>query len=111
MTGGLLAWLQPRLESWVGDGGLIDAIIVITLLELAVLLAYHHQTKRGLAPRDYLLNVLSGLSLMMALRCTVAGSVWYVTALFLMAAGLAHVTDIALRLQQRTQASPIKLLS
>jgi hypothetical protein len=91
------AWFQQ----WVLGGGLIDTIIAITLLETAALLAYHRQTKRGLTPRDYLLNVVSGMCLMLALRCTVQGSSWYFVALFLMAAGFAHVADIAMRLQQR----------
>jgi hypothetical protein len=85
----------------VTSGGLIDAIIAITLLEVAALLGYHYQTKRGLKPRDYLLNVASGLCLMLALRCTVQASPWYFTAMFLSAAGVAHVADIAMRLQQR----------
>ena len=89
----------------VAGGALIDTIIVITLAETAVLLVYHHKTKRGLAPRDYLLNVMSGLCLMLALRCAVMGSGWYLIALFLTAAGLAHAADIARRLQQRMQAS------
>ena len=97
--------MTGQLQAWVVGGGLIDTIIAITLLEAAILLLYHHQTKRGLAPRDYLLNVLSGLSLMLALRCALAGSVWYVMATFLTAAGLAHVADIILRLQQRAQTS------
>jgi len=92
-----MAWIQ----AWITGGGLIDTIITITLLEVAALLAHHYQTKRGLKPRDYLLNVTSGLCLMLALRCTMQASPWYFTALFLTAAGLAHVADIALRLQQR----------
>ena len=93
--------MQSWMQHWVMSGGLIDAIIAITLLEVTALLAYHHTTKRGLAPRDYLLNVVSGLCLMLALRCTLHASGWYFTALFLMAAGLVHVADIARRLQQR----------
>jgi hypothetical protein len=99
------AWVQQWLQQWVVGGGLIDTIVAITLLETAVLLLYHHQTKRGLAPRDYFLNITSGLCLMLALRCTVQGSAWYFTALFLTAAGFAHVADIALRLQQRAPAT------
>ena len=89
------------MQPWVMGGGLIDTIIAITLMEVSALLLYHYQTKRGLAPRDYLLNVLSGLSLMLALRCTLAGNAWYLTCAFLLAAGLAHTADIALRLRQR----------
>ena len=95
----MTAWLQQ----WVVSGGLIDIIIAITLLEVTVLLVYHHQTKRGLKPRDYLFNVASGLCLMLALRCSLSGAAWYFISIWLMAAGLAHVTDIAMRLQQRAQ--------
>ena len=97
----LLTWL----EQWVMNGGLIDAIIAITLVEVAALLLYHHQTKRGLSPRDYLLNVASGLCLMLALRCSLVGSSWYFIAAFLSGAGFAHTADIAMRLRQRAQSS------
>lgn len=104
----MTAWLKH----WVMSGGLVDMIIVITLLETAALLLYYHQTKRGLTPRDYVLNVVSGLCLMLALRCVMAGAAWYFVPIWLMAAGLVHVADIAMRLQQRTQAQQgIKPLS
>ena len=101
MPSGLPQWLQQ----WVEGGGLIDSILLITMLEIAALLLFHHRTKRGLAPRDYLLNITSGLCLMLALRCTVQSSAWYFTALFLTAAGFAHVFDIALRLKQLSQTT------
>ena len=99
MTDQILAWLQQ----WVISGGLIDVIIVITLLEFAALLLYQQQTKRGLMPRDYLLSMLSGLCLMLALRCALKDNSWYFIASFLALAGIAHVTDIAMRLRQRKQ--------
>ena len=89
------------MEHWVLGGGLVDTIIAITVIETAVLLAYHHQTKRGMKPRDYLLNALSGLCLMLALRCNMRNSDWYFVAALLMLAGVAHVTDIVLRLRLR----------
>ena len=103
----MTSWIQ----AWVVGGGLIDSIIAITLLEVAVLLLYHHQTKRGLKPRDYLLNVVSGLCLMLALRSTLTDGAWYVMSALLVAAGLAHVADISLRLRQRAQNSSIRQLS
>ena len=100
----MTAWLQ----AWVTSGGLVDTIIGITLLEVAFLLLHHHRTKRGLAPRNYLLNVLSGLSLMLALRCCLAGSAWFFIAAWLVAAGAAHVADIAMRIQQRSSGHQLK---
>ena len=93
------------MQAWVVGGGLIDTIIAITLIEVTFLLLYHHQTKRGLMPRDYLLNVLSGLCLMLALRCALSASSWYFIGAFLALAGTAHVADIAMRLRQRNQIS------
>ena len=100
----MTSWMQ----TWVISGALVDAIIAITLVEVGILLVYHHQTKRGLAPRDYLLNVLSGLSLMLALRCCLAGSAWFFIAAWLAAAGAAHVVDMTMRLQQRTSEHQLK---
>ena len=96
--------MQLWLQDWVLGGGLIDTIIAVTLLEAAVLVAYHRQTKRGPRPRDYLLNMTSGLCLMLALRGALVGSAWYLIALTLSAAGLAHVVDLVLRFQQRASA-------
>ena len=92
--------MLPWLQQWVIGGGLVDAIIIITLLETTGLLMYHYKTKRGLMPRDYLLNVLSGLCLMLALRCVLSGSAWYFLAIWLTGAGLAHTADICLRWRQ-----------
>ena len=92
------------MQDWVLGGGLIDTIIAITVLEVTVVLLYHRKTKRGLMPRDYLLNVVSGLCLMLALRCALASSAWYIISVFLLAAGFAHVADMAIRLRRRAQA-------
>ena len=99
MNGALTEWIA----AWVMSGGLVDAIIALTLLETGVLLVLHLTTKRGLAPRDYLLNVASGLCLMLALRCALTGAAWFFVPVWLIAAGAAHTADIALRLRQRTQ--------
>ncbi len=73
---------------------LIDLVISFTLLEAAALVVYHRITGKGVTPRDFALNMVSGLCLMFALRCLAhdAGSAW--VALFLVAAGLAHGTDL-----------------
>ena len=108
MTTPLAAWIEP----WVKTGGLVDAIIAITLLETVALLIFYFTQKRGLAPRDYLLNVVSGLCLMLALRCALSSAAWFFISAWLMAAGMAHTADIVLRLRRRAPAqSSIKPLS
>ncbi len=92
-----MGWLQ----NWVTSGGLVDTVIVITLFEITGLLVFYQQTKRGLKPRDFLLNALSGLCLMVALRDALTSGPWYVIAVWLTLAGVAHTADVALRLHQR----------
>lgn len=73
---------------------LIDLVIGFTLLEAVALLLFHRVTGRGVAPCDFALNMASGLCLMLALRCLAhdAGAAW--VALCLLAAGMAHCTDL-----------------
>ena len=78
----------------ISNGQLIDIVIAMTLLECAALIFYHRLTKRGLAPKDYLLNLAAGFCLMLALRSALADTGWMWMVVFLMAAGLAHGTDL-----------------
>jgi hypothetical protein len=75
----------------------IDLVIAFTLVECVLLALYHRVTGKGVAPRDFGMNMLSGLCLMLALHCLArdAGAAWI--ALFLLAAGIAHGTDIWMR--------------
>jgi hypothetical protein len=78
----------------VSNGQIIDIVIAVTLLECAALIFYHRLTRRGLAPKDYLLNLAAGFCLMLALRSALTDAGWVWMALCLMAAGLAHGTDL-----------------
>jgi hypothetical protein len=88
-------------EFWSG-ARLVDAILILTVLETAGLWAYHRFTGRGLKPQDYLLNLVSGLCLMTGIKTVVMGADWPLTALCLMAAGCAHGADLWLRLRARS---------
>ena len=52
-----------------GIAQVIDAVILFTLAECMALWLYHRRTGRGVAVRDFLANMVSGLCLMFALRC------------------------------------------
>ena len=73
---------------------LVDLVIAFTLIEGAALLLYHRATGKGVAPREFVLNMASGLCLMLALRALVqeAGAAWVATCL--LAAGVAHGADL-----------------
>jgi hypothetical protein len=82
------------MEAYFKGTGVIDLVLALTLVEAAALLAYHRITGRGPSPRDYALNMVSGLCLMLALRSALAGAGWHWIALSLLASGLAHASDI-----------------
>ena len=81
---------------------LVDLVIVFTLIEGLVLLLVQRATGKGVAPREFLLNMVSGLCLMLALRALVhdAGAAW--VALCLLGAGAAHGTDLWMRWRRQT---------
>jgi hypothetical protein len=73
---------------------LVDAVMAITLMEAMLLLAYFQWTGRGIHPRDFAFNLLSGMGLMLALRSVLVGAPWHYLALCLGVAGVAHVADM-----------------
>ena len=83
----------------------IDLVIAITLVEGAALALYHRAAGKGVAPRDFLVNLVSGLCLMLALRALAhdAAAAW--VALCLLAAGLAHGTDLLMRWRRGSRAA------
>ena len=84
----------------------IDAVIVFTVLECLGLLAWRLATRRGLAVPDFMANLLSGLCLMIALRCLAGGSDLRWAALSLLLAGLAHGLDLRRRWHAVRAPSP-----
>jgi hypothetical protein len=80
---------------------LIDWVIAITLLEAVALSLHHRLTGNGVAPGDFIVNLVSGLCLMLALRGALgdAGSAWVLVPLAL--AGLTHAFDLARRWRTR----------
>lgn len=83
---------------------LVDGVIGLTVLEGVALLVHHRLTGGGVRPRDFMLNLVSGVCLMLALRCALReqGALWI--AAWLAAAGAAHAADIGLRWVKRRVA-------
>ncbi|RZJ23595.1 MAG: hypothetical protein EOO54_10720 [Haliea sp.] len=82
------------MEHLVAGTRLADLVILLTVLEAFVLVLYRWSTARGLAPHEFLLNMVSGLCLMLALRSALADQGWPWQAGWLLAAGLAHWADL-----------------
>ena len=90
-----------------GVAQVIDLVIVFTLVECLALVLYHRATGKGVAPREFFANMVSGVCLMLALRCVArdAGGAW--VALCLLAAGVAHGTDLWMRWRRDARTAPV----
>lgn len=74
-----------------------DLILLVIAIEGGVLLAYWRLTGRGVAPSEFMLNLLSGFCLALALRSALMGAWWGWTTASLALAGLAHAIDLTVR--------------
>lgn len=87
------------MEHLLADGRLVEAILLLVLAEaiLLALLLRRPPARRRLAP--LLATLASGAALLLALRAALvgAGAVWI--AAFLLAALVAHIVDLRLRLR------------
>jgi hypothetical protein len=72
----------------------VDGVIVLTLCEGLLLAWWFRRTARGVPPREFLANMMSGLCLMLALRSAVTQGTGVATLLWLTAAGVAHGADL-----------------
>ncbi len=85
---------NDRMEQLLRGTGLIDIVIIATLIEWVVLVVLWKRCGRGVSPGVLNWMMLPGLCLMLAVRSVVAGAPWYWLALLLTIAGLAHLVDL-----------------
>ena len=85
------------MNEFFSDTGIIDIVIVCTLVEWCGLWLWYRYSGRGLAPVELRLTLLSGLCLMFAVRCALSGLPQFLVMLSLLAAGATHVVDIRRR--------------
>lgn len=79
------------------SGRIIDLILAMTALEAIALALWHRQTGRGIAPRDYLANLISGACILVALRLALVAAWWGWIGLSLAAALAAHAVELRRR--------------
>lgn len=76
------------MEAWFASGRIVDALLVLVLLEAIVFL----RAGRG---RLLLPNLAAGACLLLALRAALTGAPVALLGLWLALAGLAHGVDVA----------------
>lgn len=85
------------MSALFASGRIVDLILLLMLIEAAFVVAYRRKTGCGIAVTDFFVTLISGVSLMLALRAALVGLSWHWIALALFASLLGHLTDIARR--------------
>jgi hypothetical protein len=85
------------MASLFATGHVVDLVLALTAIEAILVVAYHGRTGRGVAPAEFLGNLLSGVWLMLALRCALVGAWWGWIALCLVGSLVAHLADLRRR--------------
>ena len=85
------------MEALFGHGRIVDLILVLMVVEAIVLVAWRRRRGAGIAPFDLVVSLLAGAFLLLALRAALTGAAWPTIALWLAAALVAHIADLARR--------------
>ena len=64
------------MDDWFAGPHWVDLVIAFSVFEGLALAMHFGLTGRGVAPAQFLANLLSGLCLMLALRNALAGAAW-----------------------------------
>jgi hypothetical protein len=86
-----------RMTEFFGSPHLVDLILAIVAGEALAIVLYWQLSRRGIAPRLLLPNVLAGVFLLLALRLALSGLSWPWYAACLAASGIANVADLRQR--------------
>ncbi len=86
------------MDALFASGRVIDAILVLMLVEGVLLYAIYRRTGRGLAPLTIVTTLAAGACLLLALRAALTGAEWYWISAWLLGGLIAHMADIARRL-------------
>lgn len=105
--------IAPHPEAWI-----VDAIIVLVVIEGLILVAYRARTGGGLPVVGTLANLSSGAALLLALRAALSDASFTPVLALLSVALIAHAVDLASRWEAasprhaaRPSACPLSVIS
>ncbi len=85
------------MEDFVQSGRLTDIILVIMAVEVVAVSFFLWRRNQGLGVVSFVASLMSGASLILALRAALTDAGWYYVALYVTASLLAHLAEIAIR--------------
>jgi hypothetical protein len=95
------------MEEFIRSGRIADVILVAIAVETLLVGIYLWRRGQGLALVSFAASALAGGSIVLALRAVLRESGWLFVAIYLGAALLAHLADLALRLLLARQAGGV----
>jgi len=88
------------MKDLFASGHIIDFILVLVLLEAIAVVSWRLIKSSGPAPLPFIINLVAGASLMLALRNALAGTPWTWIAPCLIVSLGAHLGDLLWRWQR-----------
>jgi hypothetical protein len=85
------------MQELFASGHIVDFILVLVLLEVLAVWGWRILKGNGPEPVPFIVNVLAGASLMLALRNALVGVSWIWIAVCLIVALVAHLGDLVWR--------------
>ena len=95
------------MEEFIRSGRIADVILVAIAVETMLVGFFFWRRGQGLALVSFAASALAGGSIVLALRAVLRESGWLFVAIYLAAALLAHLADLALRLLLARQAGGV----
>jgi len=83
-----------RVRFLLTSPGLIDLVLVFTLIEALILSLWHRRTRRGLSRMAVRRMLLPGVFLLLAVRAALANATWPWVPAALAASLVAHLIDL-----------------
>jgi len=77
------------------SGRVVDIILVFVFIEAVYIAVHRGKTGRGVRLREIAAGMLSGVFLLLALRCALVDERWPWIATWLLFALIAHLADLA----------------
>lgn len=81
------------------SGRIVDLIVALVVVEAVALIALHRARQRGPGIASIIAMLVPGVCLLLALRAALTAAPWTTIALWLAAALVAHMADVAHRMR------------
>ena len=89
------------LAEWIADGTIVTIVLLVLIVEIVVLATLRLRGAGGLPIPQLLSNAAAGGSIALALRSALVGDGVVMIGFWLIVGGIAHATDLILRLRER----------